>query len=88
VGDHHHVARNWLTIFAIAAAISLVVAITEHGKTTVGYVAWAVASGVVLASGITFGGARLKGRGDARAPFWIVALVIIVLLAFLGARAV
>ena len=88
MGDHH-VARNWLTIFAIASAVSLVVAITEHGKTTVGYVAWAVASGVVLASGITFGSAWLKGRGDrTRAPFWIVALLIIVLLAFLGARAV
>jgi hypothetical protein len=83
-----YAARSWVVIFVIVTAGNLVVAIAENGKATAGRVALAIATGIVIASGIVLGGPWLKRRDESARALWIAALLVVVVLAFLGARLV
>ena len=82
----HSLARSWTIVFLTAAGLSLLVLIAEHEKVTAEYFVWAVATGLVLASGIVLGGSWLKGKTNRTRAFWIGALLIVVAAAFAGAR--
>jgi hypothetical protein len=59
--------QAWLIIFVIGCAGGLLAQGLEHGSLTMGVLAWALADGVVLASGVVLVHRRMR-RGGGKSP--------------------
>ena len=82
---------RWLAIVVAAVVVSLAIDIGEHGKVTAGDLVFTIGLGLSVASGVVLGTPWLTKRAHRRRAItmWaIVAVVLIIVASFAGARLV